>query len=66
MDMEECDKVQRIVDESKFRQFYDPLEGIMDFGKKTVTDYKYNSKEGLAKEVEKKQESYMELRRNRS
>ena len=37
----------------------------MDFGKKKTTDSRHNSKVGLAKEVDKEQETFIDLRRNR-
>ena len=47
------------------RQIFDPIMGVMDFGKKRVTDSRFNSKVHLAKEVEKDQETYIDLRRSR-
>ena len=64
-EMEEAEKVKRVMDEASLRQIYDPLDGILDFGKKKSTDSKFNSKSGLAKEVSKEQEMYIDVRRSR-
>ena len=64
-DLEEAEKVRRAEEEASLRQIFDPINGILDFGKKRVTDSSLNSFIKMPKELSNDRETYLNLRRSR-
>ena len=65
VDLGEVEKVRRAEEEASIRQIYDPINNILNFSKKRVTDSALNSYVKVPKELTAEKETYIDLRRNR-
>ena len=62
-DMDDLTKIQRAGSEASMRQVFDPLNGVLDFSRKRVTDSQRNPWVHLPKELSQDYEMYLGLRR---
>ena len=57
-DLDEATKIQRVEAEASFRQVFDPMNNILDFSKKRVTDSQQNAWVHLPRELGAEEETY--------
>ena len=64
-ELQDEEKMLRAEQDANLRQIYDPINGVMNFSKKKVTDSRHNTKVGLPREASSDHEMYINLCRNR-